>query len=383
MKQKLLTLGVLTVTIFTVNAQISRQEFWQLNGNSNTLRTDFLGTTDSNPLIFKTNNIERMRLSRQTSFLGIGVSEPNATLHLHFLNSSEFKKDSLENRGGRTKSNYQSILQLSNNITGSKQSQGFSVDYDNTFMNIYFRQNEQANFILTGPEGGLTILPDGNITTDKDLTVGEELSAQTATITGNSKLQGDVTIGTGPIFEPNCTTSIPPVIGNGGGIYAQFGHFNSYLFTRFLYVEHFPEENWTYATQIKVNRDKTKALVITNNDTEVFYVYGNGVLATKKIFAENIQITMHALNSWYDHVFYPDYNLRPLKELEQFIKTNHHLPEIPSAKEVQENGVDLFDMQKKLLLKIEELTLYTIEQQKLIEKLESRLSNIENKKGGK
>jgi len=87
-------------------------------------------------------------------------------------------------------------------------------------------------------------------------------------------------------------------------------------------------------------------------------------------------------NYWYDHVFYPDYNLRPLDELEQFIKENNHLPEIPSAKEVKENGLDLGDMQGKLLLKIEELTLYTIEQQKLIEALEKRLSELENEKGG-
>jgi len=71
---------------------------------------------------------------------------------------------------------------------------------------------------------------------------------------------------------------------------------------------------------------------------------------------------MDAMNScWYDHVFHSDYNLRPLNELEQFVKQNHHLPEIPTAKEVIENGLDLGEMQGKLLLKIEELTLYIIE----------------------
>jgi len=78
----------------------------------------------------------------------------------------------------------------------------------------------------------------------------------------------------------------------------------------------------------------------------------------------------------------PDYQLRPLDELEQYIKQNHRLPEIPSAEEVRENGIDLGDMQGKLLMKIEELTLYTIEQQKFIENLQKRLLEIENKKGG-
>jgi hypothetical protein len=74
-------------------------------------------------------------------------------------------------------------------------------------------------------------------------------------------------------------------------------------------------------------------------------------------------------SDWPDYVFAKDYNLRPLDELEQYIKENHHLPEIPSAKEVEENGIDLGDMQSKLLLKIEELTLYILSLQKQIDEL--------------
>ena len=68
-----------------------------------------------------------------------------------------------------------------------------------------------------------------------------------------------------------------------------------------------------------------------------------------------------------DFVFEPDYDLLTLPEVEQYIKTNKHLPDIPSAKEMQEEGLDLAEMNMKLLQKVEELTLYTIEQQKLIE----------------
>ncbi|MDO9152797.1 MAG: hypothetical protein Q7U47_03660 [Paludibacter sp.] len=71
-----------------------------------------------------------------------------------------------------------------------------------------------------------------------------------------------------------------------------------------------------------------------------------------------------------DFVFDPAYNLMPLTEVEQFVKTNRHLPMIPSATEVQTNGLNLGEMQNKLLQKIEELTLYVIEQQKRIEQLE-------------
>jgi hypothetical protein len=73
-----------------------------------------------------------------------------------------------------------------------------------------------------------------------------------------------------------------------------------------------------------------------------------------------------------DFVFEDNYNLKSLDEVESYIKENKHLPDIPTAKEVEENGVSLGEMQTKLLQKIEELTLYVIEQDKRIRELEGR-----------
>jgi hypothetical protein len=79
-----------------------------------------------------------------------------------------------------------------------------------------------------------------------------------------------------------------------------------------------------------------------------------------------------------DFVFEEDYTLRPLSEVEAFIKANKHLPEIPSAKEMQEDGVGVSELQTKLLQKIEELTLYMIEQNKQLAELKNE--NIEIRK---
>ena len=75
---------------------------------------------------------------------------------------------------------------------------------------------------------------------------------------------------------------------------------------------------------------------------------------------------------WSDFVFEKDYKLRPLADVLQFINANGHLPEIPSATEVKNNGVNLADMNAKLLQKVEELTLYVIELNKRIVELETR-----------
>lgn len=69
----------------------------------------------------------------------------------------------------------------------------------------------------------------------------------------------------------------------------------------------------------------------------------------------------------------PDYKLFSLEELEAFLKENQHLPDIPSAKEMEKNGILLKEMNLLLLQKIEELTLYTIQQQKEIDDLYKRI----------
>ena len=74
-----------------------------------------------------------------------------------------------------------------------------------------------------------------------------------------------------------------------------------------------------------------------------------------------------------DYVFEPDYKLRSLKDTETYINKNKHLPEIPSAKEMEANGVELGDMNMLLLKKIEELTLYTIEQDKTLKEQQELL----------
>jgi len=81
-----------------------------------------------------------------------------------------------------------------------------------------------------------------------------------------------------------------------------------------------------------------------------------------------------------DYVFEPTYNLKPLAEIETYIKENKHLPEVPSAKEMEKNGVQLGEMNMLLLKKVEELTLHLIEQNKEIKELKNEIKEIKDKK---
>jgi len=78
-----------------------------------------------------------------------------------------------------------------------------------------------------------------------------------------------------------------------------------------------------------------------------------------------------------DFVFDKNYKLRPLAEVESFINANQHLPEVPSAVQMQTEGVGVSEMQTKLLQKVEEMTLYIISQQKQIEELKQQNQEIQ------
>ena len=93
-----------------------------------------------------------------------------------------------------------------------------------------------------------------------------------------------------------------------------------------------------------------------------------------KIIAEEVNIALHA--NWPDYVFDKNYKLPPLSNVEQFIKENGHLPEIPKAADIEKNGIEVGAMNTKLLQKIEELTLYLINQQKQIEELKKEVSEL-------
>jgi hypothetical protein len=103
----------------------------------------------------------------------------------------------------------------------------------------------------------------------------------------------------------------------------------------------------------------------TTNPTAKLTVAGD-------ILAREVRVS---INAGADFVFEPDYDLRPLEEVEQFIIENRHLPDIAPANVMVQDGVSVGELQIQLLQKIEELTLYIIEQQKQIEELKKLIKN--------
>ena len=114
----------------------------------------------------------------------------------------------------------------------------------------------------------------------------------------------------------------------------------------------------------------TSSIEAPNYSQYKLAVNGNAIFTRVKV-RESAQ--------WPDYVFENNYKLPSLKEVEVFINQHKHLPEVPSAAEVKKEGLDIGDNQAMLLKKIEELTLYVIEQNKKIEELQEKVEKLSRK----
>jgi hypothetical protein len=140
-----------------------------------------------------------------------------------------------------------------------------------------------------------------------------------------------------------------------------------------------------------ISNTSGKTIIRTNN-TDRLYVANNGQvtiggdvppaggykLAVKGEIAAT-DFIVRSLGAWPDYVFEPNYKLKTLDEVESFIKDNKHLPNIPDAAAVAKNGFAISDMQKRMMEKIEELTLYLIEAKKEINELKNKFKILEEK----
>ncbi len=106
---------------------------------------------------------------------------------------------------------------------------------------------------------------------------------------------------------------------------------------------------------------------------------GSAKLAVQGTIASTEVVVEVAPGQGPDYVFEENYELRSLQDTKQYILENKHLPEIPSAKEMEETGIGLADMNMRLLRKIEELTLHQIELLEKVEELQNKVSLLESK----
>lgn len=108
------------------------------------------------------------------------------------------------------------------------------------------------------------------------------------------------------------------------------------------------------------------------SDDSTWMLVVNGPVLAKEIFVLD--------SAWADYVFDPGYKLPPLAEVENFTKENHHLPDIPSAKQMAKTGVPVGRTEAAITKQLEEAMLYITQLSHKIDTLEAKVEELKNKK---
>lgn len=145
----------------------------------------------------------------------------------------------------------------------------------------------------------------------------------------------------------------------------------------------------TATNQLAFELKSDGAMNIHNGTTRIFHLGTEGSLELKSGNLQTFKVETNGLirgrrmkldlNTWADYVFEPGYKLMPLSEVETFVKAEKHLPNVPSEQELKAEGADVMQLNKILMEKVEELTLYLIQQNKDTEALKMQLETLKAK----
>lgn len=293
------------------------------------------------------NGNHKVRFDMETGQVGIGTTTPGAGLHV--MKNDGFQLDD-ETAG------FPAWFRMVDNIndgTGAKDD--LLVE---TAGAILFRLDNNENGI-SGSHQGFAVL-DGS---DNTVFVAEEL--------------GNVGIGTNSPSAKLDLVGSAEINGtlNGKGEYISYrGDIGTILRTKNTSTSGSPDQLILSHNLANVEIENLRGSIdfksVVNMDKKL--------TVDNDIITKKLRVTANP-SAVPDYVFQPGYDLKSLAEVEAYIKANSHLPGIASATEIGANGQDVGAMQLSLLEKIEELTLYTIEQEKKIETQDARQKTLEER----
>lgn len=328
---------------------------WETQGN-NADTSHFIGTTNPTALKMRTNNQERMRITKDGKF-GIGISNPLEKFEIQGnirLTGDIIFSDyiDLNDSTGRF------LFVDQNGRTIPKTLEQLKSDFyaapigDQPASLCHLGIIQQNPTWSNGPYKIYSLCPDVNVgigTNDPQKLLDVRGTAQTRRLQVGRESSGYSLISGFRIGVSNTTI-------------LSLGNFNPQTQTEHKILE------LTSSGEFNLNYNSThqgatnNIFTISNENRKLLYLNANNAT----LYARRIIVDQQ---TWADYVFTENYELLPLSQVKKYIDDNGHLPNVPSEKEVTQEGTDLAEMNRILLEKIEELTLYTIQQQEEIELL--------------
>lgn len=381
---------------------------WNLTGNSGTsASTNFIGTTDDVDLVFKRNNMNAGLISTTNSIIGANAGQ---LLLEDFVNFSGLANTMMGNNAGASLVNGNGNVFLGNDAGDSETDCRV-----NTFVGSSAGRNHTGNGIPGDPDSGNgnTFIGEdsGGFTGNENVDLGTKagynsngsknvyLGAYTgAGITGNANtflgsniapltttLSNTVILADGDgnqrlIVDNTGAATITGLAGTNTGMVVSADDNGKLMMVASSGGANIYSTNGSLAGDRTVDMNNSNLAFNTTTSTTKGKIYiGSNPsfapdLSEYKLFVEGgvltekVRVSIKGSGYWPDYVFDNKYKLMPLNELESFYNKNKHLPNIPSAKEIAKGGLELGEMQTKQMEKIEELTLYVVEQNKAIQK---------------
>lgn len=362
---------------------------WDGDGNASSPNC-FIGTTNAMAFPIHTNGIERMRVTPDGNVVvqGFGAKAPfqvfdhiGVTFNRRDIGAADVYRSIGFNlfQDGSVQRHYQA---------GTAAKMEFASATG--LLQLSVTSSQQANTQATFPAGiqldqygraGIGAQPDGA----DILAVGGVLRVQQAVNPANSLRMSHN--GTNAVLETN-GNSVVVRSQNGSLSIDRIGNGNNFLRLGHNGNHAFMETGGNANARLKINTQSAKMMEV-GGDALFDQFVGIGTTnfldnATGKDYRLAVNGRIRATeikvySGWADHVFGPDYALMPLAEVEAYIAAHGHLPGVPSAGEVEQNGVDLGATQAMLLEKIEELTLHLIKLEKENMALRSEMDAMRSK----
>lgn len=368
---------------FLINAQS-----WNLSGNSGTNETsNFIGTTDNKGIVVKTNNIEWLRLNPKGRFIFNNINLATGyDANLLFGGGN----DVLVSKGNTvfgvgsfveaTTGGYNTAMganSLRSNTTGTINT-GLGMN-SLMFNTIGSNNTGIGGNALGNAKGGLNTSVGSHA-----LYGGDDFIGNNNTAIGGFSLRGikldasnNTAIGAQSLIFFRSGSNNIAIGYNTASTELTNANNNIFIGANVQTNNTSPNNelnigNWIYG--------KNGSIGIGTSNVTCTNCTGYKLFVRDGIKTEKIKVEFANINGWADYVFEKDYKLMPLNEVKKFIETNKHLPEVPTAQEVVNNGLELKEFNALLLKKIEELTLHIIKLNENVEQQDKRINELENKK---